>query len=705
MSGSATGGQAASQIRNVVLVGDTGSGKTSLVEALLAATGAITRLGRVEDGSTVSDSDPIEIRLERSVNLSLAPTSFDGVKINLIDTPGYADFVGDLRAGLRGADAALFVVSATDQLTGATGLLWDECASVGMARAVVLTKLDQQRAAFDDSVARCQQVLDDGVLPLYWPAFESDGHTISGLLGLLSQQLHDYSSGKRNSAPADPALLAAHEQSRDTLIEAIVTGSEDETLLDQYLAGEAIDQDVLIADLELAIARGSFFPLLAVNPITGLGIAELLELVTKAFPAPQEHRAVECTTPDGAAGPTLACDPKGPLLAEVIKTTSAPYVGKVSLVRVFSGTLRPDTLLHVSGHFSPNLGHQDHDVDERVGGLSAPLGKNQNLMAECPAGDICAVAKLARAETGDTLSSVEQPLLMDSWQMPEPMLPVSIVAHTKSDDDKLSRSLARLLAEDPTLRLESKEDTGQLVLWCLGESHADVVLDRLQTKFGVAVETTPLRVSLRETFVGHASGLGRHVKQSGGHGQYGVCEIEVEPLAQGAGFEFVDKVVGGTVPRQFIPSVEKGLRTQMARGVAAGYPLTDIRVTLLGGKAHSVDSSDMAFQSAGALALKDAAAKGEVVFLEPVSEVSVIVPDQYVGQVMTDLSTRRGRLTGTESIGSSRSLIRAEVPEIELTRYVIDLRSMSHGTGRFDRHDLGYQPMPTTVAAKLRDQA
>lgn len=689
-------------VRNVVLVGNTGVGKTTFAEAALLATGGITRAGRVEDGSTVSDYDPVEVRQQRSVNLSLIPVTAGSVKINLLDTPGYADFIGDLRAGLRGADAALFVISAAEGINGATRLLWQECAAVGMPRAVVVTKLDHQRADFEETVAQCRELLSEGVHPLYLPLLADDGQSVTGLIGLLSQHVYDYSSGTRVERDADPEHIASIRDARNALIEAIVTESEDESLLEQYLGGAEISLDTLITDLERAVARGAFYPLLALNPVTGLGVAEALEVVTQGFPSPPEHQLPPVTAPDGTAREPMSCDPDGPLLAEVIKTSSEPYVGKLSLVRVFSGTLRPDTFVHVSGHFLTDRGHDDHDVDERVGALSAPVGKVQRPLSAAVAGDICAVAKLARAETGDTLSDVANPRLMEPWLMPDPMLPVAVVAHTKSDEDKLSQALGRLVTEDPTMRLGAHEDTGQLVLWCMGEAHADVLLDRLRTKYGVAVDMVALKLSLRETFAAKSAGHGRHVKQSGGHGQYGVCEIEVEPLPAGTGFEFVDKVVGGAIPRQYIVSVEKGIRAQMQRGVADGYPLVDIRVTLLGGKAHSVDSSDMAFQSAGALALRDAAAATDIVFLEPVAQLSVLVSDEYVGQVMNDLSTRRARVTGTEPAGGGRTVIRAEVPELELTRYVVDLRSISQGTGTFSRASAGYQPMPPAVALRAR---
>ena len=695
-------------VRNVVLVGHSGSGKTTLVEALLAATGTISRAGRVEEGTTVSDFDEAEHRQQRSVSLALGPLVHAGVKVNLLDTPGYADFVGDLRAGLRAADAALFVVSAVDGVDGATQMLWEECASVGMPRAVVVTKLDKDRADFDEAVAICQRVFGEGVLPLYLPMAADDG-TAAGVIGLLARKVADYSSGTRVERDPDPQHLPLIDTARNALIEGIIAESEDETLMDRYLGGEDIDLKVLIDDLETAVARGSFYPVVAAAAPSGLGSLELLDLVTQAFPSPLEHEVPPVTSPTGDPRGPLSCDPSGPLVAEIVKTTTDPYVGRVSLVRVFSGTLRPDTPVHVSGHlnsfFGPEHGHEDHDVDEKVGALTSPLGKTQRTVSRAIAGDICAVAKLSRAETGDTLSAKDEPLLMEPWLMPDPLLPVAIVAKSKADEDKLSVGLGRLVAEDPTLTLENNAETHQLVLWCMGEAHLDVLLDRLRTRYGVDVESVPLRVQLRETFAGKSTGHGRHVKQSGGHGQYAVCDIEVEPLPSGGGFEFVDKVVGGAVPRQFIPSVEKGVRAQMERGVAAGYPVVDIKVTLTDGKAHSVDSSDMAFQMAGGLALKEAAKATTVHMLEPVDELSVLVSDEYVGAVMSDLSTRRGRVTGTESVGNGRSLVKAEIPQVEITRYAVDLRSLSHGTGTFSRHYTRHEPMPTQIAAKLQAEA
>lgn len=700
-------------IRNVVLVGPSGGGKTTLVEALLVAAGVLSRPGSVTDGSTVCDFDDAEIRQQRSVGVAVASLAHAGVKVNLVDTPGYADFVGELRAGLRAADCALFVIAANEGVDEPTKSLWQECSQVGMPRAVVITKLDHARANYGEALDAAQNVFGDKVLPLYLPT----GSPVSGLIGLLSQTQYNYSDGKRTESEPDASEADRIEEARGSLIEGIIEESEDESLMERYLGGEVIDESVLIQDLEKAVARGSFFPVIPVCSSTGVGTYELLEVATRGFPSPREHPLPEVFTPQGATHEELACDVDAPLLAEVVKTTSDPYVGRVSLVRVFSGTIKPDATVHVSGHFSSFFGngssgphghgstHPDHDEDERIGVLSFPLGKQQRPASAVVAGDICAIGKLSRAETGDTLSDKAEPLVLKPWNMPEPLLPVAIQAHAKTDEDKLSVGLGRLAAEDPTLRIEQNPETHQVVLWCMGEAHVGVVLEALSNRYGVTVDTVELRVPLRETLGGKAKGHGRHVKQSGGHGQYAVCDIEVEPLPEGGGFEFVDKVVGGAVPRQFIPSVEKGVRAQMEKGVHAGYPMVDIRVTLLDGKAHSVDSSDFAFQMAGSLALREAAAATKVILLEPINEISVLVPDDYVGAVMGDLSGRRGRVLGTDTAGHERTLVKAEVPQVELTRYAVDLRSLAHGAASFTRTFARYEPMPESAAVKVKATA
>jgi elongation factor G len=716
-AGAAPTADSPAAIRNVVLIGPSGGGKTTLVEALLTATGVLSRPGSVVDGTTVCDFDEAEIAQQRSVGLALAPLSHNGVKVNLIDTPGYADFVGELRAGLRAADCALFVIAANEGVDELTKSLWLECQQVGMPRAVVVTKLDHARANYDNALVAAQTTFGDKVLPLYLPAGTGSiagtaGVPCTGLVGLLSQTHYEYNGGKRTTKEPDSSYSDRLSEQRGALIEGIIEESEDETLMERYLGGEEIDEKVLIEDLEKAVARGSFFPVIPVCSSTGVGTLELLEVATSGFPSPLEHPLPDVFTPQGKDHAGLRCDPNGPLLAEVVKTTSDPYVGRVSLVRVFSGTIRPDATVHVSGHFSSFFGssattgssggHEDHDEDERIGTLSIPLGKQQRPAGTVVAGDICAIGRLSKAETGDTLSDKAEPLVLKPWDMPEPLLPIAVQPHAKTDDDKLSVGLARLAAEDPTLRVDQNPETHQIVLWCMGEAHAGVVLDGLANRFGVSVDKIDLRVPLRETFGGSAKGHGRHVKQSGGHGQFAVCDIEVGPLPEGSGFEFVDKVVGGSVPRQFIPSVEKGVRAQMEKGVGPGYPMVDIRVTLYDGKAHSVDSSDFAFQMAGGLALREAAAATSVRLLEPVDEVLVLIPDDLVGTVMGDLSSRRARVLGTENVGEDRTQVKAEVPQVELTRYAIDLRSLSHGAGSFTRTFTRYEPMPESAAAKVK---
>lgn len=691
------------RIRNVVLVGPAGSGKTSLLESLLHAAGTTTRRGSIEEGSTVGDHDPVAVRQKRSVGLAVASVSWKDAVITFLDTPGYADFTGDLRAGLRGADAALFVVSSVDGVDAATARLWDECEAVAMPRAVVVTNLNKDRADFDETVAVCQRVFTGGggIQPLFLPLHGDDG-VVAGFIDLLDEEIWDWSGGSVQVRPADPEHRELVESARGALIEGVITESEDESLMERFIGGEHVDVDLLTTDLERAVARAHFHPVMG-HAVTAANVGSelILDLIVRAFPSAAEHPVPTVTATDGSPVPPLTADPGGPLCAEVIKTTSDPYVGKVSIVRVFSGTLRADMPVHVSGHFAAGTGHEDHDVDERIGHITAMVGSQHTDVAAAVAGSVVAVSKLSRAETGDTLSSVERPLLMEPWHMPLPLLPVAISPKSAGDEDKLGSALARVIAEDPTLRIEHPEETGQILLWTLGEAHADLVLDRIRTRYGVEVESTPVRASMRETFTAPAEGSGRLVKQSGGHGQYAVVAITVEPLPSGSGFEFVDRVVGGAVPRQFIPSVEKGVRQQMSQGVAAGYPVVDIRVTLHDGKAHSVDSSDMAFQTAGALALKDAAAKGAIALLEPMVTLRVDVPDEHVGAVISDVSTRRGQIAGTTALAGGRSRVEALVPEAEVSRYAIDIRSITHGTGDFTREPAGYAPLPPNLAAKV----
>ncbi|GJF04244.1 elongation factor G [Pseudonocardia sp. D17] len=716
MSGRADSGQRAgtgripavadpAHVRNVVLVGPSGAGKTTLVEALLAHTGVIPRQGTVLDGTTVCDHDPAAVRQQRSVALAVAPLLHGDTKINLIDTPGYGDFVGELRAGLRAADAALFVIPASEGHEGtidpATVAQWEECAEVGMPRAVVVARCDHARAALEATTEACREAFGSGVAPLYLPILSAEGG-LDGLYGLLSQ------------TPADAAPDDA-DDARGELIEGIIEQSEDETLMERYLGGEDIDVETLIDDLETAVARGTFHPLIPVCASSGIGLDALLEVVVGGFPSPLEHPLPHVSGVDGGAHDSLAADPAGPLAAEVVRTSADAYVGRVSLVRVFSGTLRPESTVHVSGHIPAqrsaadevttrtDAAHDDngHDADERLAHVYSPLGATLREVDSCIAGDICALTKLGSAETGDTVSAADHPLLLQAWDLPDPLLPVAVVARSRGDEDALVKTLSKIVAADPTLRLERNVETHQTVLWCMGEAHADVVLSRLRAG-GAEVDTEPVRVKMRVTLARKARVTGRHVKQSGGHGQYAVCHVEFEPLPRGGEFVFESKVVGGAVPTQFIPSVEKGIRAQLERGLTAGgetsYPVIDVKATLVDGKAHSVDSSDAAFQTAGALALREAAEACGTVLLEPLDEVRVRIPDEHLGAVLGDLSSRRGRVLGTEVAGTGRTLVIAEIPGVELLRYAVDLRAMTSGTATFTRAFARYDAAPASVA-------
>jgi elongation factor G len=706
------------KIRNVALVGHSGAGKTTLVEALLVATGEISRAGTIPDGSTVSDHDPVEVAQQRSVALSVCPLrcgdsgeSGDDVVVNLLDTPGYPDFTGELRAGLRAADAALFVVSSAEDIDPITVSLWEECAALRTPRAVVISRLDAPRADYVGTLSECQRLFGgaDGqdALPLYVPVGGAAGEAPHGLVGLLSRTGLDYGAGYPPKESDDLVGAVDVDAERAALIEAIINNSEDETLLERYLSGEEIGLEVLVDDLETAVARGTFYPVLPVCSVTGLGLAELLEVLSGAFPSPVELDPPAVMALYGGSTPTLSCDPSGDLLAEVVRTSVDPYLGRLSILRIFSGTLTPETAVHISGHGAGDRGHPDHDADERVGQIFSPLGAALRPVERAVAGDVVAIGRLGTAETGDTLSAKAAPLLIEPWDMPEPQLPIAVEAATRADEDALAKGLARLTAGDPTVRVERHPETGQLVLWCLGEAHADVVLERLRAT-GAHVDTVPLRTALCETFTVEARGHGRLVKQSGGHGQYAVCDVIVSPLPRGSGIEFAEKVVGGAVPSQFISSVEKGVRHQLEHGLdGQRVPVVDVLVTLVDGKAHSVDSSDAAFQHAGSLAVKDAAATAQPALLEPIAAVSITVPDAHVGSVLSDLSGRRGRVTGTvpdetAPVGMERTVVHAEVPDAELVRYAITLRSLTAGTGRFTRSFARLEVVPPNVADSLR---
>ena len=676
-------------VRNVVLVGSAGSGKTTLYENLLKS--------RVP-GYRGEKDDP-----ERLAALTLASIPGDDVLINLLDAPGHPDFVSELRAGLRAADAAVFVVSAVDGVDATAQVLWAECRRVNMPRAIVVTKLDAEHADFDAAVESVRAAFGDGVHPAFLP-LRAAGGAVVGNLALLSRRVNDYSSGARVARDATADELELIEGARPDYVEAIIAESEDEVLMEAYLSDEELPTAAVVADLAKAMCHGTFHPVVPVMT-SGAGVEELITLIQAGFPTPLVRTLPDVKTTAGDDVAIEAVSASGPLVAQVIRTTSDPFAGRLSMVRVYNGTLKSDATVQIIGKRSlfgqaVNEHHPEHAETERVGGLSAPAalelaGKDQAL-----AGEIVFVGKLSKAETGDTLSGTDKPCVVAPWLPSVPLLPMAVRAQSRNDEDKLAAALGRLVVEDSSVLLARQEGTDQLLLWSMGQAHSDLLMNRLKDRYGVNVTTEPIRVALRETFVDPSEAQGRHVKQSGGHGQYGVCHIRVEPLERGAGFEFVDQVVGGAVPRQFIPSVEKGVRSQLEKGTISTYPMVDIRVILDDGKAHPVDSSDMAFQSAGSLALKEAAKADKVALLEPIDQITVTVGDEYLGAVMTDIGNRRGQLLGTDSGEAGTTVVRALVPQSELMKYAIDLRGLARGSGSFTRDFHGYELMPPQAAAE-----
>jgi elongation factor G len=683
---------ATDHIRNVALVGHGGAGKTSLAEALLHRAGATTRLGRVEDGTTVCDYDPEEHKRGISLSLSVAPFEWRDHKVNLIDTPGYADFMGDVSAALRIADLAVFVVSAVDGVEVQTEEAWAMAARLGVPRMVFVNKLDRERASFDTTLAQLRDRLGAGIAPLELPI----GQELSfrGIADLLTDTAHVYADGIPHTEAIPDDMEATEHEVHDALVEGIVVA--DDAMLERYLEGDVPALAELEHTLHDGIAAATVFPVVVGSATREIGIDRLADFLVEIGPSPLDRPAT-ITVPSGNGDTPesveVAAEAGGDPLAFVFKTIADPYVGQVSLFRVLSGTLRPDD----------HLVNSRSGTDERLHGLLTVRGKDQETASELVAGDIGAVAKLAATVTGDTLAPKGKPVVVPPIEQPEPTLAVAVVPRTQADEDRLAPALHRLVDEDPALRVERIDETHQTLLHGTGETHIQITLEKLTRKFGANVDTEEVRVPYRETITGAAKAVeGRHKKQTGGHGQFGVCVIDLEPMERGAGFEFANQIVGGAISRGYIPAVQKGIEEAMAAGGVNGYPVVDLKVTLIDGKEHSVDSSEMAFKVAGRLAFRAAMAQANPVVLEPISRLEVTVPVDLQGDVMGDLNSRRGRMQGTEAAEDGRQTVIALVPTSEIQRYAIELRSLTGGRGRFKATHDHYDVLPAHLVAAIK---
>lgn len=668
-------------IRNIALVGHGGSGKTATAEALLYMAGKTTRVGSVADGNTVMDFEPEEI--ERQISLGLAVASIDvhGYKVNIIDTPGYADFVGDARAALRAADMAIFVVSAVDGVEVQTELLWEVAGEEGIARAVFINKLDRERSSFSRTLAQLKQAFGKRIAPIQVPIGEED--RLEGIVRVVSERAYTYAAGNPKGTQVDlPDSVAdvVHE-AHQALVEAVV--ETDDELMEAYFEGQEPSREKMVEVLHRAIASGEIDPVMVGSAHSLIGIDTLAEFIVDFAPNPLERPV----PPLDSGELTLAAD--GDTVAYVFKTTTDPYVGRINMFRVFSGKVGSDQELESSDGSRAKMTN-----------LYAMQGKDHTDVTTVGVGDIAAVAKLEDVRAGATLRSHGSKIVITPMAMPQPVHEVTVAPKSSHDDTKLSGALSQAQAEDPTIVVERRAETKETVMAGLGEAHIDVTLARIARKYGVEIETGIPRIPYRETIQGSADVEGKHKKQSGGRGQFGVAYVRFEPNERGAGYEFIDAIKGGSIPRSLIPAVDKGIREALDRGILAGYPVIDVKATVYDGKFHSVDSDEMSFRMAGIMAVREAGDRLRPTILEPIAEVTVRVPEDHMGDVIGDINAKRGRVLGMDADGTAQ-LVRAEVPMGEMQRYSVDLRSMTGGRGSFTMQFSHYEPAPPHEVQKV----
>ena len=672
------------RIRNVAVTGHGGSGKTTLVETLLHLVGATTRLGKVDDGTSILDTDPEEHKRRITINMALASFTHEGTKINLLDTPGFADFAGDQHAALRVADAALVVVDGSAGIQVGTQSVWDELEAAKTPRIVVVGRLDRDNADFDAVMKALREAYGIKVVPLHVPV--GAHQDISATIDLLHGQLLKGPKDPIGELPESEKVRVGDYQRQ--LVEAIVETNED--LMNRYLEGTELKYEELRDALHAAVRAGEVVPVVASSATKRAGFAGLLSAIVQMLPSPAETGAVVGTDSGGnEIARKVSADEK--LSAFVFKTLADPFVGKLSYVRVYSGTLHHNTPVYDA----------TKKEAERVGQIFFLRGKEQELAEAVTAGDICAIPKLAASNTNSTLTDKDAPIELAPISFPDPSFSVAIEPSSKADLDKLGTALHKLIDEDPTLHVRRDDATHETILSAVGESAIEVAVHHLKDKFGVQVDTRTPRVPYRESIRAKASAQGRYKRQTGGHGQFGDAWLEIEPLPPGSGVVYATRVVGGSVPKNFFPAVEKGVREQAEKGVIAGYPLSDFKATLFDGSFHSVDSSEMSFKIAGSLALQNCVKEAQPYLLEPIVDLEVLVPEDQMGDVLSDLNSRRGRVLGMESAGGGHQRIKAHVPMAETFRYATDLRSMTGGRGSFTSKFLAYEQCPAHIAEKV----
>jgi elongation factor G len=676
------------KIRNIGIVGHGGCGKTTLTESMLYTSGAIQRLGRVEDGTTTTDFDADEVKKQISINAALAPVDWQQHKLNLIDTPGYFDFVGEVISTLRVVDSALMVLCAVSGVEVGTEKAWAYANQYNLPRICFINKMDRENASFDKALAKARDMFGTNVVPVQIPIGSQD--TLTGVVDVLAGKSYLAKGDKDPNAADVPADLKDQvELYREQLME-IAAETDDELTL-KYLEGEPLTDEEVRLGVQKAVQMGKLVPVLAGSSTKNVGISQLMDFLNFAAPAP----AATVKALDGENEVEFPGIVSEPFRALVFKTMADPYVGKVSFFRIYSGKLNQDNQV-----INATKGKQ-----ERIGQIFLFRGKNQINVSEVVAGDIAAVAKLLDTSTGDTLGAKENRFKFKGIQFPSPMTYFAVEPKSKNDEEKVGSGLAKFLEEDPTFKVERNTETKQILIYGMGEAHLEIIVSRLAKKFGVEVELSKPKIPYKETIRGNTKVEGKHKKQSGGRGQFGHVWIEFEPLPRGESFEFVDKVFGGAVPRNYIPAVEKGLIEAMEVGVLAGFPAVDIRATLYDGSYHNVDSSEMAFKIAASLAYKKGMADSKPVILEPIVNVEVRVPEAFMGDIMGDMNSRRGRIMGMDPQDDGTQVIKAQAPLAEMYKYPVDLRSMTQGRGEFTMTYSHYEEVPANIAEKIIEEA